>query len=884
MGITRFFLSLARFLEAFLFLPARFCLKSLPIKGLFFTFTFLNVLGICSGVVFPELWWLLPLMFWLELSFSFLNHRVHQQKREVIEGTCPEAKADLLSYSVALTKPILFLTHFFLLVTLILLLRQATLLWGDTLFSSSSLTLEDWSLYALDLVLKAVLFDIPEIYHLEFSEINHTGFWGGTLVFISRLIILVLIVGSLLRLREIRQLVLQSVHMLGHASVMGENRLLLTLKMYPSQIKRLSRWCLNQKIPNLPYVSLVEVLGKVRQPLILPMLEKLFTQHPLLEMRLSALRAMEHLGQGNPEILKPLLQGQEANLLLLQQQACRNLGIWKTPQSLQLLKESTNPAQLPQIRLSAIEALGLTQQIEVVPFLIKIMLQDELGKEERFASKEAILKIKLLDQEMHQQLAETLKNSPHPDNRRFASMILGGLENIEDLKLYKDCLKTEKDVDTAIYLLKAIGSVSYLVGKLEQNMESSNLYLSSLEWKELFEQIKTMAMSHEKGFVRVAAIQTLVDLSWLLTKNILRESDLVPDLEALAQNKDTQVSDAASDALLRLSQQLHNLELNRRRESITAIGMEDLSWRPKTEAAVPSSLPRPTVPFLPTHKKSSAISKFATTIQPGAQHLPEISELLPTLPVALIGRYEIQKVLHHGKLAMILQVKDTRDGKEKVLKCTVSSETKTQELFLRELDVLRTCKHPGIIPLLEEHQSPESVAFTMPWWDCPNLFQAQNTLKSEKKLWSLDDFEALMRSLCEALIYLHQSGWYHGDLKPENILYVQGKSVLIDFNSTQKIKEPSELLAGGTPYYMAPEQVNQGNCDLKVDIYSLGIIAYELLTGSLPLGLPPIPIHTLRFDVPELLYPILSKASHFHAKERFESVSDFLESLQNVLH
>lgn len=878
MGIIRLLTVLKRFGDSLLLWPALFSVKQIPAQGIVFLLILLSLGGIGGALMYPQLGGLLLLIFWLQLSFSFLNHRVHQQKRDVIEGTSPESDAKLLPYDVALTSPMVLFTLFFLLMTLILLLRQATLLWGDRLFSSSTLTLLDWSVYAFDLILKAVLFDIPEIYQWDLSTINHTGVWGATLVFLSRLIILVLIIGSLLRLREVHQLVLQAVYMLNHSVAVGENRLLLTLKMYPRQIKRVLRWCRKESLPNLPYPILIEILGKTRHPLVLPLLENIFQNHSKVEMRLASLRAMEHLGQGHPALLRSLLQQPSLENLVLQKQACRTLGIWKTPESLELLKDIAKSHGVISLRLSAIESLGLTQQFTAVLFLLQLLFQEDRTKEERFAAKDAILQIGLLDEETHRQLVEMLEKSPYADNRRFAAMILGGLENREDIKIYRNCLSKETDADTQIYLLKAIGSLGNLLGRLENSNDWK--VLSEPNWKILFEMIKTKALSSEKSFVRVASIQTLVDLSWLVNKQILQESDFVPDLEALSQNSESQIADAAADALLRLSQQLHHLEMNRRRESITAIGIEDLTWRPKTWEEIPPSRPRPT---LPAHQKSSAVSKFSTTIRPKTPPISEIPDLVPTLPIELIGRYKIEKVLHHGQIAIVLQVQEMSNGTSQVLKYTASSDKKNRALFLRELEVLRQCQHQGIVPLVEEYIATESVAFTMPFWDALNLFQAQNALKAEKKFWSLSDFGSLMQSLCEALIYLHEKGWYHGDLKPENILYVQGKSVLIDFNSAQSFKNPSEVLAVGTPYYMAPEQVNQTSCDLRVDIYSLGVIAYELLTGSLPLGIPPLPAHQLRFDIPESIDSLLSKASHFYAKGRFASVLEFWTALQKML-
>jgi HEAT repeat protein len=548
-----------------------FFFKSAP---LFFPFFLLILLGL--GFILPYGALLFLAIFWIGLGFSFLHQKIHQEKFSIIEGFTQRESAQWLKYGAILNTPFFLTLSLFLFVSLILLLREATLLWGSQLFDSTSLSLSDWGVYALDLVLKAVFFDIPEIYHLDLSTIEHQGFWGATLVFISRLIILVLILGSLLRVREIGQVFFQALGMLAHFGTIAEVRLLLILEMYPSQIKKLSRYCLSQKLPDLPYEALIEILGKTRSPRVFSTLAEIFQKNPNLGMKLASLRGMEYVPNGDPSLFKPLFQDSEANALILRIQACSVLGKWKTTESLNTLKKILQESKEEQVQSAVISALGQTTDPEVAPVLFQMMINRIQSKDLRFTAKEALQQLSALPESLELELEEVLQQEEFPDNRRFAAMTLGHRPKLKYFLLFHQRLISERDADTQTYLIQGLGEFAHrFLQKTEypQDLSATAGMPSFHLLRDLFKD------STRKIFVRIAALQTLVDFSGIVSLHWISESEYLALFQEASKDKDTQIADAAGDALQRLSPQFPSLTVQRDNRSITAVLPANLLWR-----------------------------------------------------------------------------------------------------------------------------------------------------------------------------------------------------------------------------------------------------------------------------------------------------------------
>src|SRR5688572_6518906 len=177
----------------------------------------------------------------------------------------------------------------------------------------------------------------------------------------------------------------------------------------------------------------------------------------------------------------------------------------------------------------------------------------------------------------------------------------------------------------------------------------------------------------------------------------------------------------------------------------------------------------------------------------------------------------------------------------KVLPPGVKRDPSFEERFTREARALARVSHPNIVNVYEFGQSTSGLFyFVMEFVDGVNLRQMlrSHQLKPAEAL-------AIVPQICDALQYAHDEGIVHRDIKPENILVDRkGRVKIADFGLA-KILSPkptdytltSPQMVMGTPHYMAPEQLEKPNSvDHRADIYSLGVVFYEMLTGELPLG------------------------------------------------
>jgi uncharacterized Tic20 family protein len=226
---------------------------------------------------------------------------------------------------------------------------------------------------------------------------------------------------------------------------------------------------------------------------------------------------------------------------------------------------------------------------------------------------------------------------------------------------------------------------------------------------------------------------------------------------------------------------------------------------------------------------------------------PAIAALLPAFP-----DLELIELIGQGGMGAVYRVRRRADGATLALK-VVSSEGPDGEAFaarfLRESEALRRLSHPGIVAIRDAGRSGPWCWLLMDLIEGANLRQvvATGALSPEQAL-------ALVPPLCAALQYAHDQGVVHRDLKPENILVdAQGAPHLVDFGLAKIAAPGYESLTAtgaalGTLHYMAPEQVEGARrIDHRADIYALGVIIYELLTGRLPLG---------RFESPSQAAPV----------------------------
>ena len=208
----------------------------------------------------------------------------------------------------------------------------------------------------------------------------------------------------------------------------------------------------------------------------------------------------------------------------------------------------------------------------------------------------------------------------------------------------------------------------------------------------------------------------------------------------------------------------------------------------------------------------------------------------------LSDRYTIEGVLGQGSSAVVFLALDRRHQRRvalKVLSAELGEELGT-ERFQREILTLARLQHPHILPLFDSGIAAGRLWFSMPFVEAGSL---RDRLKASGRL-SQTEATQLATELGEALAYAHAQGVIHRDIKPENIMFsVEGHALLADFGlarATDQQIAPSVTAAGiavGTPLYMSPEEASgEGRADARGDVYSMGAVMYEVLTGEPPFG------------------------------------------------
>ena len=263
-----------------------------------------------------------------------------------------------------------------------------------------------------------------------------------------------------------------------------------------------------------------------------------------------------------------------------------------------------------------------------------------------------------------------------------------------------------------------------------------------------------------------------------------------------------------------------------------------------------------------------------------------------------LDHYRIEAVVAHSGMAVLYRATDLDSGATVAIKVPLpemEADPVLLERFKREQEIGLSVDHPGVVKTFADEQ--RSRLYMVIEWVDGRLFRT--VLNEEKKL-PAERAVKITLGICDALDYMHKRGIIHRDLKPENVMVFPDDEIkLIDFGIAMKedarrltFVNVSSLL--GTPDYISPEQVKGGRGDQRSDIYSVGIILYEMLTGVVPFAGPnPLAVMNARVlnDVkpprelnPEIspeLEEILFRALEREPRHRYATASEMMWDLEH---
>ena len=277
--------------------------------------------------------------------------------------------------------------------------------------------------------------------------------------------------------------------------------------------------------------------------------------------------------------------------------------------------------------------------------------------------------------------------------------------------------------------------------------------------------------------------------------------------------------------------------------------------------------------------------------------MPTDSGLESDVPAVLASRYEIRREIGRGGMARVYLARDGVTGNLVAIKLLHRDlyATTLGHRFHREIKVLSRLTHPNIVRILDSHEDGGALFFVMEYAPRETLRQQLarvGWLKVERAI-------ALARDLAAAIDYAHGEGVVHRDIKPENILLDERRALLCDFGIVRVFgpesweRLSSSGLIPGTAAYMSPEQaVDPARVDGRTDIYALGCVLYEALTGELAftgrtpqivlsrhLSDMPRPMRTVRRDIPPYVEKAVQKALAKSPEGRHATGAAFVSAL-----
>ena len=267
-----------------------------------------------------------------------------------------------------------------------------------------------------------------------------------------------------------------------------------------------------------------------------------------------------------------------------------------------------------------------------------------------------------------------------------------------------------------------------------------------------------------------------------------------------------------------------------------------------------------------------------------------------------IGKYEIIRELGRGATSAVYLANDAFANREvaiKVVRADALGDSKQgrrfRKLFLTEASLAGKISHPHIVSIFDAVSDDQGSYLVMEYVEGGTL----EPYTQPENLLAIGNIVEIIFKCCKALEYAHRHGIIHRDIKPANILMTAEADIKIsDFGAALTVTSETTQVSGiGSPAYMSPEQLQESPLNHQTDIFSLGVVMYQLLTGSLPfkannnysmvyqiINVDPSPPSVLRPEIPAVIDEIAKKAIEKETAKRFQTWDDFALALSNTFN
>jgi len=263
----------------------------------------------------------------------------------------------------------------------------------------------------------------------------------------------------------------------------------------------------------------------------------------------------------------------------------------------------------------------------------------------------------------------------------------------------------------------------------------------------------------------------------------------------------------------------------------------------------------------------------------------------------MVGPYEIQTEIGRGGMATVYKAYHAsldRYVAIKVMDATLSKEYGFIERFKREARVIAKLENPHIVPVYDFDEHDGQLYLVMKFVDGQTLWERMKAARLSKS-----EIMEIVTAVGDGLQYAHARGVLHRDIKPSNVMLAKdGGIYLADFGLARVVESDSSLTSDmivGTPHYMSPEQALNEKVDARTDIYSFGVMIYEMVLGRLPydsttafsiiedhIKTPPLLPTIIDPDLPVEVELVLLKALSKQRSERFDNVLGLVQAFQQA--